>query len=147
MLFSNLPRFFRILNLICAAAGLTGFCLHVASAQDARREQPGIVEVVPTSRVEPATWRYTFERPAGDGWMAAAFDDHGWRQGRGAFGSDGTPGLRANARWTSSDIWLRREVTLPASSLDPSKLQLLAFHDEDVEVYVDGLLAARESGF
>jgi putative heme-binding domain-containing protein len=94
------------------------------------------------------TWRYTFDRPAGDGWAAASFDDHAWREGRGAFGSDGTPSLRANTRWSTGDIWLRREVTLPATGgPDPAKLQLFAFHDEDVEIYIDGVLAARESGY
>jgi putative heme-binding domain-containing protein len=128
------------MRMMLLAAILLGLCERGVLAQD------GIVEVIPTSRAKPVAWRYTFE-PPGDTWAVPSFDDHDWREGRGAFGSDGTPGLRANTRWITSDIWLRREVTLPASGPDPSKLQLLAFHDEDVEIYIDGVLAARASGF
>src|SRR5439155_17381153 len=49
--------------------------------------------------------------------------------------------------WSTPDIWLRRQVTLPATRVDPSTLQLLVFHDEDVEIYFDGVPAARAGGF
>jgi hypothetical protein len=48
-------------------------------------------------------------------------------------------------RWDTDDIWLRRKITLPEKSY-PS-LQFYVHHDEDVEVYVDGVLAARQGGF
>ncbi len=37
-------------------------------------------------------------------------------------------------------------MVLPAS-IDPARVQLLAYHDEGIEVYVDGVLAAKESGY
>src|SRR3954466_11900131 len=76
--------------------------------------QTGIVELVPTARQAPATWRYILDAPANNDWTAPAFDDSGWRSGRSAFGTPGTPGVPPNARGGSRDIWLRREVTLPA---------------------------------
>ena len=35
----------------------------------------------------------------------------------------------------------------PPGGTDPSRIQLRVYHDEDVEVYVDGVLAARQSGY
>ena len=47
--------------------------------------------------------------------------------------------------WTTPDIWLRREVNLPNAL--PSKMAFLVFHDEDVEIYVNGVLAASAKGY
>ena len=38
-----------------------------------------------------------------------------------------------------ADIWLRREITIPANA-DASRLQFLAYHDEDVDIYINGVL-------
>src|SRR5207244_1791916 len=48
--------------------------------------------------------------------------------------------------WNTPDVWLRREATLPAN-VNLERLQLLVYHDEDVEIYINGVLAASESGF
>jgi putative heme-binding domain-containing protein len=116
-------------------------------AQRAPERRPAdVVEIVPTARTEPQTWRYTLDKPADD-WNSAQFDDAGWKSGRGGFGSAGTPGVVVNTEWSTRDIWLRRTVDLPAKGFLPSELQLLAFYDEDVEIYLDGVLAARRGGF
>jgi hypothetical protein len=47
--------------------------------------------------------------------------------------------------WKSPDIWLRREITL--GDLKPGDLKLLMHHDEDVEVYFNGVLAAKAARF
>lgn len=104
-------------------------------------------EIVPTARRADVTWRYTFERPASDDWRSVKFDDAGWRTGSAPFGTDGTPNLQQRTRWTTADIWLRREIELPGKRIDLSTVQLIVFHDEDVEIYLDGVLAARARGF
>jgi hypothetical protein len=107
-------------------------------------EPPQIIEVVPTSRQTPVLWRYTFDRPA-DGWTTPEFDASAWKEGPAGFGTDGTPGAVVRTRWSTGDIWLRREFTMPAS--EPSDLQFYVYHDEDVELYINGVAAASESGF
>ena len=89
-------------------------------------------------------WSYTTEKPAAD-WYQIRFDDSAWKSGAGGFGSTGTPGIVVNTTWDSADIWLRRGFTL--GSVDPAKLKLQIFHDEDVEVYLNGALAAQLPGF
>jgi hypothetical protein len=107
-------------------------------------EPPQITEVVPTSRQTPALWRYTFDRPP-DGWTRPEFDVSAWKEGPAGFGTEGTPGAVVRTRWDTGDIWLRREFTMPAG--EQSDLQFYVYHDEDVELYINGVAAGSESGF
>jgi hypothetical protein len=89
-------------------------------------------------------WKYTTDQPA-DNWFQPKFDDAAWKDGVGGFGTTGTPGIFLNTTWSSADIWLRRNFTLGAEDLTGLKLHL--FHDEDVEVYLNGVQATRLPGF
>jgi len=100
--------------------------------------------IVPTSEQKPHPWRYTTARPPAD-WFKPSFDDSAWKEGPGGFGTKGTPGAVVRTTWNTPDIWLRREVTLPETKLhDP---QLWVHHDEDVEVYINGVLATKAGGY
>jgi hypothetical protein len=103
---------------------------------------PERVVVVPTSQEKGQTWRYTMEKPAGD-WYKPDYDAGGWKEGPGGFGTEGTPGAVVRTEWKTADIWLRREVTVPSSG----DLYLSLHHDEDAEVYLNGVLAARVRGY
>jgi hypothetical protein len=100
--------------------------------------------VVPTARTAPATWRYTVQKPAGN-WTAPEFDAKGWAEGQSSFGTEGTPGAYSHTRWDTGDIWLRRVITLPDTKFHD--LHFYVDHDEDVEVYVNGVLASSEPSF
>ena len=89
-------------------------------------------------------WKYSTNKPA-DEWFQPTFDASAWKEGTGGFGTAGTPGIYVNTTWDTTDIWLRREFTLKVGDLSGIKLQV--FHDEDAEVYLDGVLAAKLSGF
>ncbi len=107
-------------------------------------EPPKITEIVPSARRTATLWRYTTQKPPPD-WSKPAFDDSAWNQGYGSFGTTGTPGAVVRTQWNSGDIWLRRQITLPTTPY--TNLQFYVHHDEDIEIYVDGILAATESGF
>lgn len=89
-------------------------------------------------------WKFTTEKPADD-WYKSEFDASAWKEGAGGFGTAGTPGIFLNTTWDTSDIWVRREFTLKTEDL--SGIELQVFHDEDVEIYLNGVLALKLSGF
>ena len=106
---------------------------------------PPLVRVlVPPSRKKPQTWLYTTEKP-GAGWEKPDFTAEGWKKGPGGFGKPDTPGAAVGTPWTSSDIWIRRTFELPWAEL--KNPHLLIHHDEDAEVYLNGVPAAKLSGY
>lgn len=108
-----------------------------------RGELPKVGTVVPTSQAEGLPWRYSLEKPA-EGWQKPDFDDAQWKEGPGGFGTKMTPGAVVRTEWKTHDIWLRRTFEMPDTKGD---LSLLVHHDEDVEVYINGILAATSTGF
>jgi len=105
---------------------------------------PTITVVVPAADRQAAKWRYTTTNPAAD-WAKENFDASSWQEGWSGFGSDGTPGAVIGTVWKTSNIWLRREVELPAGKLAAQEFWL--HHDEDAEIYINGVLALKTSGF
>ena len=78
--------------------------------------------------------------------MLPEFDDAGWGSGPGGFGTATTPGAIVGTAWNTADIWIRRMFDLPAgfAAVDP---QLLLHHDEEAEVYLNGVLALKIAGY
>jgi hypothetical protein len=105
---------------------------------------PKVTMIVPAADKQAAAWNYTTAAPAGD-WMAQHFNDSSWQQGQSGFGTTGTPGAIIGTTWQTDDIWLRREVDLPAGNYDQVGAWL--HHDEDAEVYINGRLALKAGGF
>jgi len=116
------------------------------AALHAKLHQPPPIEVVvvPDSRDKPQTWRYTTTKPA-DGWEKPDFDDASWTEGPGGFGEPSTPGSKVRTNWKTSDIWLRRTIDLPSGPLDG--LALTIHHDEDSEVYLNGVQVFTARGY
>jgi len=99
---------------------------------------------VPTSRTKAQTWAWTLDKPA-EGWAKSDFDAKTWKSGPGGFGTKGTPGAVVRTEWKTKDIWIRREFDLPKG--DAGEISLLMHHDDDVEVYLNGVLALKVVGY
>jgi uncharacterized membrane protein YphA (DoxX/SURF4 family) len=105
---------------------------------------PEVQVVVPSSQQKGQTWRYTTTKPPAD-WFKPDFDDSSWKKGIGGFGTKGTPGAVVRTEWKTDDIWLRRDFSLPDGPF--RDLWFSLHHDEDAEIYLNGVLAAKVAGF
>ncbi|HEY3966219.1 MAG TPA: glycoside hydrolase family 2 TIM barrel-domain containing protein [Planctomycetaceae bacterium] len=106
---------------------------------------PKIEVIVATSQKEPQEWRYTTAKPSDD-WYRTEAVDANWQAGPGGFGTRDTPGTAVRTEWRTPDIWIRRSFNLPEKqALD--NLQLVMHHDEDAEVYLNGVLATKTAGY
>ena len=101
---------------------------------------PTIREVIPTAQHDPQPWRYTTKAPPAD-WTRPGFDDSQWKEGLAGFGNREAH----HTLWETPDIWIRRKWTLPSG--DFKHLAFYAFHDDDAQIYLDGVLASKESGW
>jgi len=108
-----------------------------------------LTTVVPTSQSAAQSWRYTNSTPPAN-WYAAGYNDSTWLTGNAGFGAGNPPNTAGLLRtaWNSADIWLRRTFnpgTLTSQQI--SNLFFMVYHDEDVEIYINGVLAASASGY
>jgi hypothetical protein len=93
----------------------------------------------------PTVWSYTTADPGPD-WAKPEFDASSWKSGPAGFGTAGTPALQERTVWDTPTIWLRTAVDVPALKASDS-LILHLFHDEDVEVFVNGRRLLRARGY
>ncbi len=116
----------------------------LAQANAVGRDQtPGRV-IVPDAISANVSWSYTFQAPEPE-WFKPEYKPEGWKEGVAGFGTPLTPGALVHTIWKTEDIWLRRQFTLGNEDLRGLKLE--AHHDEDLEVYFNGVLAAKLPGF
>ncbi|EEF62803.1 glycoside hydrolase family 2 sugar binding [Pedosphaera parvula Ellin514] len=114
------------------------------AANKGETKEAQVKVVVPDAQQDKVSWKYTFEQPSAD-WAKSEFVDTSWKEGRAGFGTKGTPGAIVKTEWKSADIWMRRQFTLKDGKLKNAVLQV--HHDEDAEIYINGVLAARLPGF
>jgi len=112
--------------------------------ESAERRVLDWLTVVPTSREEAQTWRYTTETPP-KSWSEPDFGDSAWSQGPGGFGTEGTPGSVVRTLWNTGGIWLRR--TFELKDLDCLMAAVEIHHDEDAEVFINGKPVLTVGGY
>src|SRR5262249_49979097 len=105
---------------------------------------PTMRTLVETAEQKPFVWRHTTEKP-GDGWFKPDFDDSGWKQGEAGFGTPMTPNTTVRTMWNTADIWVRRAFELKEAPAGDIMLKM--YHDEDADVYINGVLATKTTGF
>lgn len=105
-------------------------------------ESKAILEtIIPAGDEEDYDALYAREKPASD-WASANFNTQGWKEGKGAFGSDIYTGVRTEWKDYDSDIWIRRNIQLSEQELKEDLYLVLSF-DDNMEVYVNGQLLAK----
>lgn len=114
------------------------------AANQKHQEESTVEVVVPHAVSGPIQWRYLLETPR-DGWEEESFDDSDWKIGLAGFGKPGTMGAIVRTLWNTKDIWLRRTFILGPDQLQGLKIEM--HHDEDAEVYLNGVLATRQTGY
>lgn len=100
--------------------------------------------LIPTAASSEETYRYTTIAPPAD-WSSPDFNDTSWNLANGALGNNHTPKAPAKTQWNTSDVWLRRKVTI--RNQDRKDLILRIWHDEDADVYVNGRLIVSLEGY
>ena len=105
---------------------------------------PALRVLLPTSREVGQQWRYTVQQPAAD-WMQPSIDAAAWKSGEGGFGSSAVENGRVRTPWTTSDLWIRR--TFEISNDRAANPYLVVHHDEDAEIYVNGVRVDSLAGY
>ncbi|TRZ42049.1 glutaminase family protein [Robertkochia solimangrovi] len=95
-------------------------------------EAPVYKVLVPTAETEPYKVKITEKNP-GKGWETTGFKDDTWRMATPPFGDMDNAGTK----WTSDDLWYRREFDLRSSGDGEMFLRLR--HDDNVEVFINGV--------
>ena len=113
----------------------------VAAANQGRLPPPRQFRVLsPTAEKQPVTWRYTTAQPGAD-WYKPAFDAAAWKEGPAPLGAS----PRERTAWTTPDVWMRREFEIGQEKLVLP--QLMGHHATGAEVYINGILAAKWTGY
>jgi len=94
----------------------------------------------PTAEKQPVIWRYTTKRPAAD-WHKPGFDTSTWNEGPAPFGAS----PRERTAWKTPNVCIRREFEIGKEPLVMP--QLIAHHALGAEVYINGILAAKLTGY
>ncbi|MDB6076357.1 MAG: hypothetical protein JWO82_104 [Akkermansiaceae bacterium] len=108
-------------------------------------DSPGMEHwLVTDARLRPTNWFYTLTKPPED-WSAVNFraEHANWLEGQAGFGT-AAPGVQARTVWTSSDIWLQTTFGLQDM---PKAVLLHLYHDEDIEIFLNGQPVLQRSGF
>ncbi|WP_222439138.1 glutaminase family protein [Echinicola salinicaeni] len=89
------------------------------------------------------TWSYSLEKPAGK-WSEIGYKEGSqWKSTRGAFtNGDDSP---APNKWNTENIWVRRSFEL--SNTDFHDILLNIHHDDNIKVYLNGVLAYEKEGW
>lgn len=105
--------------------------------------------VLSTAKDHKYLWRYNTTTEVPRHWFVKEFDDRSWSKGLAAFGANmSNPASEyVSTEWNTNQIYMRRWFYLgDISQENIDKLRFLIFHDDDVEVYINGVWAASRPG-
>ena len=118
----------------------------IALANHFQYPVPTYVPVLATSEFAPQTWKYTIATPPAN-WTSSTFDDSNWQIGKSAFGGVTPEGPNIGTNWESDDIYLRKSFNPgPLSAEQISQLIVRNIHDDDLDVWINGVSAYKGGG-
>jgi hypothetical protein len=95
--------------------------------------------IVSTAKQAKYSAKYTTEKPAA-GWYNADFNDKNWKMGDAPLGTkDRNDAMLKTGTVFPNEVWYRREFTLTGTDFEKPALNI--FHDDDVQVYINGVSA------
>lgn len=105
-------------------------------------KDPGVYQtIVPAADEKNWQCKYIETAPTGS-WTSQQYDDKNWQTGTAPFTDDKAT---AKSLWTTKNIWIRRTFTL--DNLNIEKLMLKLYHDDNVEVYLNGEVIYTKVGW
>ena len=111
------------------------------------------IEILPTSEDDNVQniWKYhTSNSPiSSNSWKEIEYAGaNTWAEGRAGFGAGDPPNSTVRTTWDNRYIYMRRTVDF--SKIEPESIENLyvsLYHDEDCDIYINGVLALSVSGF
>ena len=100
--------------------------------------------LVTDSRTQSWEWHYTTNDPP-ENWSDVAFraEQHHWQKAPAGFGHS-VPRATASTPWTTNTIWLQTSFLLEDI---PKKVLLHLYHDEKIELFLNGQPVLQREGF
>ena len=116
---------------------------------DMPRKGAKMTPVISTSENHRYKWRYNMGDDVAGNWYATDFDDTSWPTGEAGFGANaGSSQHLVGTDWNTNNIVMRRWFKIGALSPEAiATLRFMAFHDEDIEIYINGVRAASRGGY
>lgn len=124
-------------------AEMTEYLKKAGKLQSKGAEKINVETFVDDARATPATWSYITKAPA-PGWKEVGTKVKNWFKAQAGFGTKQTPNTYVTTEWKEPEIWMR--TNFGAKEI-PETLVLELYHDEDVEVYLNGVEIYRATGF
>ncbi|WP_367873639.1 DUF1549 and DUF1553 domain-containing protein [Luteolibacter sp. Populi] len=100
--------------------------------------------LITDARLRPTNWYYTVTQPAEE-WSSVGFraERAKWQEGPAGFGT-AAQDVQARTVWNGQDIWLQTSFGLEAI---PKAVLMHLYHDEDIEIYLNGRPVLQRSDF
>lgn len=121
----------------------------IAEVLDMPNNNIVIKPIISTSDKHHYNWRYTMDSNVPAHWYELGFDDSAWATGPAAFGQNmGAADKYIGTRWNTNSLVARRWFKL--GDLTPETidaLRFVLFHDDDIDIYINGVWAASRGNF
>lgn len=90
-------------------------------------------------------WKYTTTQNSN--WETKNYSDASWQTGKAPFGTQVPNVQKPVTSWTTRDIYLRKTLNTNLTAEDIKRLAWSIYHDEDVEIYVNGKKVYSATGY